>query len=261
MTTSDAFFGFGALATGAPEGTTITSPKNLKQLQAALQSLSGAGSGPFFISIGAGEYDLGKTEFIIRTKRLTLQAAPNARVVLKNLTLRVDLSSIDQVLIRGLAFQSDRSTSSDAIRLGPSDDAKPTPGTTAKANVRIAYCSFDGFQDIAICSRSSINFPQLLATIDHCLFVDSKPGKPLSPLRNDKFPFVDRGAINFGSLETPGKADKGKKPTEPPQQPNYSRVTIAENAFVDIWRRTPRIANGNFGRAPKRSPRNACSAC
>lgn len=165
--------------------------------------------------------------------------------MLKNITLRLDLASIDRVLIRGLVFQSG-GRNGDAIQLRPADGAAETPGTTAKANVRIAYCSFDGYKDIAIDCRSSINFPQLLATIDHCLFFDSMPGQPDTPVVKNKLPFVDRGAVNFGSLETP-QPDENSTNTSQPQQPNNARVTVAQNAFFKVWRRSPRIANGNFG--------------
>jgi hypothetical protein len=249
-TTEEGFFGFGAQATGAPQGTIITEPKTADQLRGVLQSLSVSGTPPrpFFVSIAAGTYDFGGSEFVIRTRRLTFQADPNARVVLKNITLRIDLASIDRVLIRGLVFQSDRETSSDAIRLRPADDATPpaTPPTT-KANVRIANCSFDGYKDIAIDCRSASTFPQLLATIDHCFFFDSDPGQPDTPIVKDKLPFVDRGAINFGSLETPRSPNEDPNTTNRPQQPNNARVTIAQNAFFKVWRRSPRIANGNFG--------------
>ncbi|HKO58168.1 MAG TPA: hypothetical protein VJ276_20035 [Thermoanaerobaculia bacterium] len=253
MTVNDGFFGFGAQATGAPQGTIITEPKTVDQLRQVFLSLSVSGTPPrpFFVSIAEGDYDFGGSEFIIRTRRLTFQANPNSRVVLKNLTLRIDLASIDRVLIRGLVFRSDRRTSSDAIRLRPADDATPTPGTTAKANVRIANCSFDGYKDMAICCRSASTFPQLLATIDHCFFFDSDPGQPNTLPQNAaddvKLPFVDRGAINFGSLETPLQPGEDPTTTNRAQQPNNARVTIAENAFFEVWRRTPRIANGNFG--------------
>jgi|GEM_PF-1789235 len=249
---NDGFFGFGAQATGAPATTEPvafpTQPPadplaNFNTLVAALTELKNPSASPTLLSIPEGDYEFKdqKLDFVIKAKQVTIQAQAGANVVLRNITIRVDLASIDRILIQDLVFRSDgEGATGDGIRLTPAEDATTTTlGQNFPASVRITHCSFNGYDDIAIDSRSSVFFPFLAATIDHCLFFDSRPGMPDHLEQGEsKLPFVDRGAINIGSTESPGGG---------PQLPSHSVVTVAYNAFIDVWRRCPRIADGNFG--------------
>lgn len=236
--TSDQAIGFGKAVTGggATEATSVADRAGLATMLDGL----GNSDGPTVIELQAGTYDfrpanVTKKKFTLRAKQLTIRAQPGARVVLKNLQLVLDLGRADNILIQDLAFYSDGNDGEDAILF---DGEKGSRKLTSR--VRVTRCSFDGYKDIAIDSHSHQTL--LLATIDHCLFFDSRPGMPLSPLRPDGnrmvFPFVDRGAVNIASVVL-----KSGKRTE-----GNSLVTVAFNVFVNVWRRCPRVAfQGNFG--------------
>jgi pectate lyase len=233
-------FGFGRGVTGAPAGTSPTVVNTTDGLRSAVQK---SGS---LITIAAGEYDF-KTDgnkqqvLEITGTNITIKPRPNARVVLKNVRMHVHVDTIDNILIRGLVFRSDGADdrTRDAISLKPTLKVTSHSTSTNKARVWITHCTFDGYFDIAIDSRSATTLPRLLATIDSCLFFDSTPGQPTDLIEGVPA-FVNRGAINIGSLDGSGGPNT-------PQLLSGSHVTIAANVFVDVWRRCPRIANGNFG--------------
>jgi hypothetical protein len=174
--------------------------------------------------------------------------------VLQNFGLILSLKSIDNILIQDLLFPSDGTATGprDAIDLDaeelpkPSSGMPPTPTTTTQstveAHVRITHCSFDGYFDVSVDSRSYAGAPRLLATVHQRLFFDADPGSPTTEDDQGVLAFTNRGAINFGSLEDPNATG-----ANPPQLVGNARVTIAYNVFVNVWRRCPRIANGNFG--------------
>lgn len=246
VTTSDQALGFGKEVMGGG-GAMPLKVQDREALASRLNELS-ASDGPNVIELSAGTYNFSGTavtqrEFTIRARRLTIRAEEGKRVVLKNLQLKLDLERADDILIQDLAFYSDGTGPEDAILL---DGTKGSKDSTSR--VRITHCSFDGYKDIAIDSHS--HETALLATIDRCLFFDSRPGDPCDPLRRDGKrmvrPFVDRGAINISSVVDESRPVK--KGEELPRTQGNSLVTVAFNVFVNVWRRCPRVAfPGNFG--------------
>lgn len=252
--------GFGGTVTGtAPSGTTTTLvPVNDKAtLKAALAPLATAGSGSTIIELdrpsGQNFYDFkdlrsDKQTFVIKGKNITIRAKAGARVVLKSIQFLIDVDNADNILIQDLNFRSDRDKNNarDAIVLDSPDVTTTTNGvttvtdplgannTTDQCHVRITHCSFDGYYDIAIDSHTRPDRPLLLATIDHCLFYDSAPGQAPSGSS-----FVNRGAIN---IDSNANVTAGSQRTV-----GHAYVTVTRNVFVDQWRRSPRIAVGNFG--------------
>jgi len=239
--TTTGSFGFGKDVVGAPAGTAETVVRTPAELTTAIANAATANAS--LITFAGGEYNFDNEAILVRGRNITLKRQTDARVALNNVRLQLDVSSIDQILIRGLVFHSDGEAKSarDAIELTPPDvvEVKTVGDGRSKARVRITHCSFDGYYDIAIDSRSSDKFPQLLVTIDGCLFFDSNPGQPTTLIGDDPA-FVNRGAINFGSRSGPGGAGH-------PQLRNDAHVTVARNVFISVWRRCPRVANGNFG--------------
>jgi pectate lyase len=226
MLTNDAAFGFGQNVTGG--GTAVEPP--ITSRQELIDKLTNLGSSttPTVLTLAAGDYEFKhetQKTFTIGAKNLTLCAATGQRVQLKNFGLSLDLACVDNVLIENLAFHSDGDALPAECILF--DGTNSSAGVTNR--VRITHCTFDGYKDIAIEMRSYRSL--VLATIDHCHFVDRHPG--------ERLPFIDRGAINVASVID----EKTTKRT-----PGNSAVTIAFNLFEDVWRRSPRIAQtGNFG--------------
>jgi len=187
------------------------------------------------IVIAANEYDLGNATFPIYRRGVTIRAAAGASVVLKNVQLQIDLDSADDVLIQDIAFRSDGAFTQDgkpanprdAIVIGSLGATRTSPDPRTSVRVRITHCAFNGYFDIAIDSSSSRSQPRIAATIDHCLFFDDNPGQPLSPIVQGKFPFANRGAINISG------------------RPGGALFTIANNVFINVWRRCPRVADRN----------------
>jgi hypothetical protein len=240
LTTSDQAFGFGkAVMGGGDLPASVKSVSDRAGLAAELNRL-GNSNGPTVIELQAGTYDFSPRaaakSFTIRAKKLTIRAKKGNRVVLKNLQLLLDLERADDILIQDLAFYSDGTGPEDAILFDGTNGSRDTT-----SRVRITHCSFDGYKDIAIDSHSHRTL--LLATIDRCLFFDSKPGMPDGPLMPDGSgkmfrPFVNRGAINIASVVL----DSGERTD------GNSLVTVAFNVFVNVWRRNPRVGfPGNFG--------------
>ncbi|MFP5246846.1 MAG: hypothetical protein ACLGH0_09135 [Thermoanaerobaculia bacterium] len=249
----DSAFGFGAFTPVTTPPVVVKTITNKTQLKAALDAAAGIfpPTNTVLRLSASDDYDFRNEAlqtFIIRAKNVTIEAAPGQRVVLKNFGLLLALDGIDNILIQDLVFHSDGDADNarDAIKLFASERPAPPPGTpplttqnTNAGSVRITHCSFDGYFDISIDSRSSAVSRRLLVTIDQCLFFDARPGRPKA-VGNAVPEFVNRGAINFGSLENP--ADRGG-----PQLVGNAYATVAANVFVDVWRRCPRVATGNFG--------------
>lgn len=225
LLTSDAAFGFGQNVTGggAAAETRITGRQEL------IDELNRLGSSTTatVLTLVAADYEFkheAQRTFTIGAKNLTLRAAAGQRVQLKNFGLSLDLASIDNVLIENLAFHSDGDADPEDCILFDG-----TKSSNDVSRVRITHCTFDGYKDLAIEMRSHLSL--VLATIDHCHFVDRHPG--------ERLPFINRGAIDVVSVID----ETTKKRT-----PGNSAVTIAFNVFEDVWRRSPRIAQtGNFG--------------
>lgn len=241
-------FGFGAFT---PTGTAIdVAVPDKARLIEELNKLAVASAPATRLTLAANVYDFTSDavqQFTIRAQNVTIQSAPDARVVLQDFGLLLEIDSIDNILIRNLLFRSDGSeeTVRGAIDMRAIEPTGPTTNTqvsTTAAHVRITHCSFDGYFDIAVDSRSYAGAPRLLVTIDQCLFFDATPGQPTRKI-NGVRAFTNRGAINFGSLEDP---NRGNNPN-PPQLVGNARVTVAYNVFVNVWRRCPRVATGNFG--------------
>jgi uncharacterized membrane protein len=224
LITSDDAFGFGQQVTGGKPLTGAT--KNLvevndkTQLKTALGNLTAASTAETVITIAANDYEFKEetqNKFTIGAKNVTIRAKKDNRVELKNIGLVLDLASIDNILIKDLAFHSDGSSgSNDAILF---DGTAATSGVTNR--VRITHCTFDGYKDMAIEIRSALS--RLLATIDHCHFVDRNPGGG---------DFLNRGSINIASVIASG----GQR------LDGNSFVTVAFNFIEDVWRRSPRVA-------------------
>ncbi len=233
--TGNAAFGFGQGVTGGArriEDQGIKGPgreqekqivvNNLQDLRRTLAALASPGTRKTVVLLAAGNYDLGGQELTIAASNLSFQPLSTDPVTLKNLSLKLDLASIDNILIRGLAFRSDGNPPNDGILF---DGTNSTSGVTNR--VRITRCTFDGYQDEPIEIRSYKSL--LLATIDHCYFFDNNPG------RGDKF--YNRGAINIASViqESEGEGDATRTSAN-------SFVTVAYNYFENVWRRSPRAA-------------------
>jgi len=94
--------------------------------------------------------------------------------------------------------------------------------------------SFDGYFDIAIDSSVKTGRRALHGVIDHCFFFDTNAGEPDTFVtQNDKQVkiFTNRGAINISSAVHDGVGN--------------SLFTISHNLFINVWRRQPRVAEGN----------------
>ena len=232
----DEAFGFAQGVTGGGSANPIR-VKNAAELRGALEALT-VDSPPAVIELvgvppNENAFDFGsgtgkQQAITIRARGLTLR--PFGGVVLKNGKFVIDCDVSDNILITGLSFHSEGAADGarDAIDLDSGGGAANPPPAS---RVRITHCSFDGYFDIAVCSKTAPTSPRLLVTVDHCLFFDARPG-----LRGpEDADFFNRGAINFAT-----EKDAGVK------QGN-AYVTVAYNAFIDVWRRSPRIARANRG--------------
>ncbi|HET7434340.1 MAG TPA: hypothetical protein VFN10_06455, partial [Thermoanaerobaculia bacterium] len=192
---SEASFGFGQRVTKATGGevVNIADIEALKVFFRAPGALERFGESPkTLVVLAAGTYDFTNEPFPaieIRRKNLTITANDADVVVFKNFQLAIDLALSDNILIENLNFRSDGLPSHprDGIKTLDNSEIKrvrgtsvsQTPVTPASLSLRITHCSFDGYFDIAIDSSvKSKPRPRLLATIDHCLFFDSRPGQP-----------------------------------------------------------------------------------
>lgn len=219
-------FGFGALVTGGGNAapTSVTTPKELRD---AVDTLGSGDTATVIQLDGTSDYDLGGKTLDIAARNVTLRAG--TRAVLKNVRIAINLDIATNILLQGLIFKNDGSDQSarDAITMEVSDPDKNATTSDKRREIRITHCEFSGYFDIAIDTKSAIGKPRLFMTIDHCLFFDSNPG--LNGANSSTF--VNRGAINI-SARSKHNAD--------------SCVTIANNVYVNVWRRCPRVAGGNF---------------
>ncbi|MBV8516549.1 MAG: hypothetical protein JO197_04010 [Acidobacteria bacterium] len=232
MTT--AAFGFGIGATGG-SGTPVT-VKNRDELANALRSkLDGK-----IIELAAGTYDftdLKKQDrtFTISGDPTTIRGRAGASVVVKNFQFIVNLDVRNRILIENIAFRSNGTKSGtrdgmDLVATVPGDNDR---ASREVSSMRITQCSFDGYLDISIDSHNIAGRPALLVTVDHCLFFDSHPGQ----YGFGDTSFKDRGAVNI---------DVARKTKKAARKPGNSKYTVANNVFLDVWRRSPRVAEKNF---------------
>lgn len=222
----DGAFGFGA---NVFSGGTVVPVSNKDELRTALANADDSGT---VILVKGGEnadFDFkGAAPLPVTNRKITIRLKENSKAVLKNVLFAVALDTANDIVFEDLVFHSDgEGDPNDAITIqatAPPDGSAPSNDV---CRLRISHCTFDGYADIAIDTKTVVGRRRLLATIDHCLFFDARPGRDGS---NDK-PFYNRGAINIASLQ-PLHGD--------------SFVTIANNVYIDVWRRLPRVAGGNF---------------
>ena len=239
LPTNDAAFGFGQGVTGGTSSTsTMIQAANKSELKRELNNLSASSSTPTVLTLTGDNYDFtGEEAFTIGVKNLTITAQSGTNVTLTNLGLVLNLTQIDNILIQGLAFISDGTGPADGILFDGTgngtgklsdDDSGSTIGSQVTNRVRITHCTFNGYKDDAIEIRGFRSL--LLATIDHCFFVDSHAG--------ERPPFKDRGALNIASvILTPSQqGQRAQRATA------NSFVTVAFNFFAEVWRRSPRAA-------------------
>ena len=254
MNTEQGSFGFGQNVTGGTAAEPIVVHDRAELVAELAKPLDGK-----VIEIGArdgGNYDFRNAgagqQLVIAARNFTIRAQQNVNSVLQNVQLRVDLDRSDNILFENLTFRSDgaKDNARDAIVLVAT---RPAEGVTASgtASVRITRCSFDGHYDIAIDSQGVAGRPELLATIDRCLFFDSRPGRR----GEGQAKFFNRGAINITvadaeddgdeNADDDGSSSNKAQGNEAPRPLGNSRVTVAYNVFIDVWRRSPRVAEGN----------------
>jgi hypothetical protein len=218
----------------SPSGNTLPNASNDDQqdLLRKLQSLSRASTVAKTIVPKPGIYDFNQQNFTIARRNVTISATGD--VILKNIGFTIDLDASDNIVIENIAFRSNGkfdSAARDAIKL---EHRGPAPASTAgSVSVRITRCSFDGYFDIAIDSDFQSGRPLVNGTIDRCLFFESRPGKPnATVVQNDRTirKFANRGAINIASVAGGSGG---------------ALFTISNNVFIDVWRRSPRVAVGN----------------
>lgn len=217
----------------------------LTQLAVALQGLDTNAAAPDpNIVIAGGTYNFvraGQQFFRIGAQGVTIRAKDGESVVLKNLQLQIDPDSANDIVIQDIAFRSDGGfvgnnpkPPRDCILFLSSGGTPPSPETRTRITVRITHCSFDGYFDMSIDSNVIVGRPILYVTIDRCLFFDDFPGDPRNTIpQNNKNVrgFVNRGAINISSKVHDGVGN--------------SLFVISNCVFIDIWRRIPRVAQGN----------------
>lgn len=205
--------------------------KNREELRSALAA-AGDGGTVLLLSGKAKDFDFSKDGdgqvLPITAKKLTI-TSKNGDVFLQNVQFAIDLDTADEILIQDVVFRSDgaRDKAKDAITIIASDPGDNAPASSAKSRVRISQCSFDGYADIAVDAKTALGRPQLLLTVDRCLFFDADAGQP----GKGGEPFFNRGAINVASVK--------------PRRGN-ALATIANNVYIDVWRRLPRVTGGNF---------------
>jgi pectate lyase len=221
-------FGFGQNVVVGTNKVTATSKSELKtKLANANADTTGNGTVIQIDGNANAKFDFDGEVLAITGKKIAIRAKSGSKAVLENVQFAISLDTADHILLEDLVFHSDGgSRPNDAITIRATGPA-PTPAATTFCNLRISHCTFDGYADIAIDAATLTGRPRLLATIDHCLFFDDRPGQ--RGARNTEF--IRRGAINIASLQP----DRGN-----------GDVTIAFNVYIDVWRRLPRIAGGNF---------------
>ena len=255
MSTEQGPFGFGQNVTGGT-GTPVTVADRTALVAALRQPLDGK-----ILEIGTqngGDFNFAGMndgqQLVIAAKNLTIRANTSFNNVLRNMQFRVDLDRSDNILFENLTFRSDGAEDGarDAILLLATRPAEGVT-STATANVRITRCSFDGYYDIAIDSQNVAGRPELRATIDRCFFFDSRPGS----LGSGNAKFFNRGAINISVAGEDHDEDqdadddrnrnrnRNNAQTTPPRPLGNSSFTVAYNVFIDVWRRSPRVAEGN----------------
>lgn len=246
--------GFGGTVTGGG-ATAATVCHDRASLATALSALTATNAGPVVIELDNKDktayvftgLTTAEQQFTIGAQNVTIRAKEGVFVRVRDLELIVNVNTANNILIRDLNFRADGTQASvhDAIELSSpnvADGGGAFDDTVLRANpstARIHHCSFSGYFDIAIDSETRSDRPRLFITIDRCLFIDARPGSNVVTGVGSKqiiSTFVNRGAINFGSAT-------GKKGV---QLPGNARATIAFNVFVDIWRRSPRIAANSF---------------
>lgn len=221
-------FGFGQGVTGGGDAA-ATPIAGKDMLMAKLSELTNSTTATV-LELAPANYDFGGAQLTIRAKNLTIRAVPN--VTLNNVNFTVDLDFSDNILLSALLFDSNGGDGArDAIDIAATRPAGSTP-SPATAKMRITGCAFTGYQDIAIDVATVKGRPRLLATIDHCLFYDAFPGL----LSAADTSYQNRGAINVASVRDGNTHSLGD-----------GFVTVALNVFIDVWRRSPRIAQGNVG--------------
>jgi hypothetical protein len=226
------------LTSGTSRNVTISDLASAQRELRALSTAPAANALPLTITVNAlaagAAYEFAHEEFKIHYKNLTIVAASGGSVVFRNIQLSFDLDVCEMIRVESIAFFSDGTFAAarDGIELSPMG-TPPTPAPNT-ISVMIAHCAFDGYFDIAIDSRVRTDGPFLHATIDSCLFFDRMPGMPKTTITQggkQVYVFVNRGAINVSSVVHNGKGN--------------SLFTIARNVFIDVWRRVPRVAEGN----------------
>jgi hypothetical protein len=224
----------------------LATADEIAALVAQLQTLGTAGvaSPRIQINIPGKTYNFTNATaqvFPIRKQGVTIRAVDGENAILKNLQLQIDTDSANDIVIQDIAFRSDGGFTGDNP-IGPRDciaflsggGTRPSPDPRSRITVQITQCSFDGYFDIAIDSNVSVAAPLLYATVDRCLFFDDEPGKPQGTIEQqgkDVRKFVNRGAINISSKAHTGVGN--------------SLFVISNCVFIDIWRRIPRVAEGN----------------
>ena len=239
MSISNDSFGFGSNVTGGSGTTTKVDSK-----QGLIDALTGSNLANKIVEIDeakSGNYDFGGMgdgqSLAISAKSVTIRAAANAKPVLKNVQFKIEIDKSDNVLIQDLIFRSDGKPdhARDAILFNTTVPNANASGTNA-VGLRVTHCSFDGYYDMSIEARGAEGRPRILATIDHCLFFDNHPGDPADS-------FYDRGGVNL-AVALPVSDNEASA-----ERKGNARVTVANNVFIRVWRRMPRVAQANVGHA------------
>lgn len=235
-------FGFGINAVG---GSTLVSVRNPDELTAALgtvgdKEIAANNIDGKIIELQEGIYDFTPRRNFLRKvmthgEKTTIRGKAGATVILKNFQFLIDLDKKNRLVIENIAFRSDgvATGTPDGFDLVATVPGAKETARTERSSIRFTQCSFDGHADIAIDSHNVTGRRQLLVTVDHCLFFDARPG--LSGAGSA--PYVNRGAIN----EDVNRNDKNAQ-----RVPGNSKFTVANNVFIDVWRRSPRVAEDNF---------------
>ena len=229
MSSNDAAVGFGQGVTGGAAAAAITAITSVAKLKKKLKDLGTGNTATVLELQGDGTaWDFGGKVLDIGAQNLTIRGSSTA-FVLNNVTFAVDLDHASNILIQDLIFRGtgDKDDPRDGITVEASNTPRNRGSVAAQSFLRITHCTFDGYYDIAVDTKSVFGKPRLYATIDGCLFFDSNPGLD-GP---GKSTFINRGALNLSALNNRNA---------------NSSFTVTRNVFVDVWRRSPRVAGGNF---------------